>query len=105
VKKNYVEKRDGGYWVAGTRVSLDSIVYEFNRGSAPETIQKAFSVLTLEEVYGSLTYYLANQAKIDAYLAVSEKQFEVEAEAHHKELMKSNPEFAKRLSGIEVSVR
>ncbi len=26
--KEYVEKRDGGYYIAGTRVSLDSIVFE-----------------------------------------------------------------------------
>ncbi len=23
----YIEQRDGGYWIRGTRVSLDSIVY------------------------------------------------------------------------------
>ncbi len=27
--KAYVEKRDGGYWIKGTRISLDSIVYAF----------------------------------------------------------------------------
>ena len=31
--REYVEQRDGGYWIAGTRVSLDSIVYPFLRGS------------------------------------------------------------------------
>ena len=25
----YVERHDGGYWVAGSRVSLDSVVYAF----------------------------------------------------------------------------
>ena len=28
----YVEDRNGGYFVWGTRVSLDSIVYAFRRG-------------------------------------------------------------------------
>ena len=27
--KDYVERRDEGYWIAGTRVSLDSVVYAF----------------------------------------------------------------------------
>jgi hypothetical protein len=33
--KDYVEQRDGGDWLKGSRVSLDSIVYEFNEGALP----------------------------------------------------------------------
>jgi hypothetical protein len=29
MEKSYLEQRDGGYWVMGTRISLDSIVYAF----------------------------------------------------------------------------
>jgi len=56
MNKVYVEERDGGYWIAGTRVSLDSIVYAFRRGAAPESIRRSFPVLTLEEVYGAITF-------------------------------------------------
>ena len=38
MEKRYIEKRDAGYWVAGTRVSLDSIVLAFLDGLSPETI-------------------------------------------------------------------
>jgi hypothetical protein len=34
--KEYVEKREGGYYIAGTRVSLDSIVYGFLSGTSPD---------------------------------------------------------------------
>ena len=27
--ENYVDERDGGYYIAGTRISLDSIVHAF----------------------------------------------------------------------------
>ena len=65
METQYVEKRDGGYWIAGTRVSLDSIVIAFLEGLSPETIvAECFPVLTLEQVYGALTYYLAHQTKI-----------------------------------------
>ena len=37
-EKDYVEKRNAGHWVAGTRVSLDSIVLAFLDGLSPETI-------------------------------------------------------------------
>ena len=26
----YIEQRHGGYYIAGTRISLDSVVYAFN---------------------------------------------------------------------------
>src|SRR5712692_7442505 len=66
--KEYIEERDGNYYVAGTRVSLDSIVHAFLRGESPESICQNFELLRLEEVYGAVAYYLANQADIDAYL-------------------------------------
>jgi uncharacterized protein (DUF433 family) len=41
----YIEQRDGGYYVAGVRISLDSIVYAFNRGESPERILEEFPLL------------------------------------------------------------
>jgi uncharacterized protein (DUF433 family) len=66
--REYIEPRDGNYYVAGTRISLDSIVHAFRRGESAETICQNFDLLRLEEVYGAIAYYLANQADIDAYL-------------------------------------
>jgi uncharacterized protein (DUF433 family) len=66
--KEYIEQREGNYYVAGTRISLDSIVHAFRRGESPETICQNFELLRLEEVYGAIAYYLANQADIDSYL-------------------------------------
>ena len=66
--KEYIEERDGNYYVAGTRISLDSIVHAYRRGESPETIRQNFELLRLEEVYGAIADYLANQAEIDAYL-------------------------------------
>ncbi len=66
--KDYIQERDGNYYVAGTRISLDSIVHAFRRGESPETICQNFELLRLEEVYGGIAYYLANRADIHAYL-------------------------------------
>jgi hypothetical protein len=33
MENRYVEQREGGYYVTGTRVSLDSVVYAFLRGA------------------------------------------------------------------------
>src|SRR5437588_3303909 len=66
--KEYIDQRDGNYYVAGTRISLDSIVHAFRRGESPETICQNFELLRPEEVYGAVAYYPANQTVIDAYL-------------------------------------
>ncbi|HPM79326.1 MAG TPA: DUF433 domain-containing protein [Candidatus Anammoximicrobium sp.] len=76
MSRQYVEHRDGGYWVAGTRVSLDSIVYAFLEGQTAETIAQAFPVLSLEQTYGSIAFYLANRPAVDAYLAGSRDEYE-----------------------------
>jgi hypothetical protein len=39
----YVEQRNGRYYVAGTRVSLDSVVHAYRNGAAPESLLRSFS--------------------------------------------------------------
>lgn len=105
MNKVYVEKKKGGYWIAGTRISLDSIVYAFNRGASPESIMISFPLLTLEEIYGALTFYLANQEEIDAYLAESERKFQKEAEINRAKLKESNPALFNRLKNAKTLTR
>jgi len=92
--KEYIEQRDGGYWVAGSRVSLESIVLSFLRGAAPETIAQSFPVLRLEEVYGAITYYLAHCQELDSYLRAVEPQFE----ALRLEFRRANPTLSRKLA-------
>lgn len=76
VHKQYVEWRKNGYWITESRVSLDSVVYAFLNGTSPESIVQSFPVLTLEQVYGAITFYLANREATDAYLKEGEAEFE-----------------------------
>src|SRR5215831_17870673 len=71
----YVEQREGNYYVGDTRVSLDSVVYAFLRGDSPEGIAESFPALRLEQVYGAIAYYLGNQEMIDAYLKRGKAEF------------------------------
>ncbi len=70
----YIEQREGGYYVAGTRVSLDSLVYAFRGGESPETIQQQFPSLSLEQVYGAIAFYLGHQAEVDTNIREGEEQ-------------------------------
>ena len=95
--QGYVEQRDGGYWIKGTRISLDSVVYAFKRGAAPESIKRSFPLLSLEEIYGAITFYLANEQQIDSYLALSEKEFEAQAKEMNAQARQDNAELFERL--------
>jgi uncharacterized protein (DUF433 family) len=94
---NYIEQREKGYWLRDTRVSLDSVVYRFLEGLSPETIQSdCFPTLTLDQVYGAISYYLANRAEIDCYL----KETDEEYENFRERIRAQYPEAHRRLDAI-----
>jgi uncharacterized protein (DUF433 family) len=86
--RDYVEQRDGGYYVADTRISLDSIVHAFQDGESPEGILRSFPMAgPLVRIYGAITFYLENQEKVDAYLKRRDRLWDElarkQAESHH----------------------
>lgn len=93
----YVEQRDGGYWITGTRVSLDSVVYAFQRGASPESIVRSYPLLTLEQVYGAIAYYLAHAQAIDNYLRQGETEFDALRQSSREELRRTKPDLYERL--------
>ncbi len=55
--------------IKGHRIGIEDVLYEFIfNAKTPEEIQRRFPTLTLEQVYATITYYLHNKEKIDAYL-------------------------------------
>lgn len=90
----YVDQRDGVYMVVGSRVSLDSIVHAFVGGQSPEAIAQAFPVLSLEQVYGAITYYLAHRGDVDHYLQARQQDFEVKRSAARE----TDPMFYQKLA-------
>jgi uncharacterized protein (DUF433 family) len=58
MRSESIDEKNGGYYVAGTRIPLDSVVYSFERGNSPEAIQKEFALLRLRPVYGAIAFYL-----------------------------------------------
>src|SRR5580658_7362895 len=89
----YLDQRGGAIRIAGTRVSLASVVIGFQDGESPEQIVKSFPTLTLAQVYGAIAYYLENEAMIDGYLSDVQREFERSVPP----LSQSNPELFARL--------
>jgi len=94
----YVEDRAGDYWVAGTRVSRDSVVYAYWEGHSPETIAQSFSALSLEQVYGAIAYYLRHREAVDASIQKAEQK----GEALRQELRRQVLAFSERLARVKA---
>src|SRR5713101_1187769 len=73
----YVEVRSGGYCVAGTRIGLDVVVYDFRNGRSAEAIFDAYPCIgSLAKVYGAITFILEHPKEIEAYLADQDRRYE-----------------------------
>lgn len=54
----------------GSRIGIESVLYEYiHRGQTPEQIAQTFPSLSLEQVYGTILYYLRNKEPVSAYVA------------------------------------
>jgi len=94
MQSEYIEQRNGGYYVAGTRISLDSVVYAFNRGEPPERILESYPLLNkMSRVYGAIAFYLDHKHEIDNYLDESAREWE----ANSVPLSEENPALWERL--------
>src|SRR5277367_3472600 len=92
--QEFIEQRDGGYYFSGSRVSLESVAYQFLQGESPEGIVQAYPSLSLLQVYGGITFYLARRSEIDAHLKRGETRFEELAQASRE----ANPLLYARLN-------
>jgi len=72
----HVEVRKGNFYVAGSRVSLASIIYAFRDGASPESIRQNFPSLSLAQVYGAIAFYLSHPQEADAYLQELKRKWE-----------------------------
>jgi len=92
--REYVQKRNGGYFIKGARVSLDSVVHAFLRGESPEGIAESFPSLSLELIFGALAFYMANREIVDRYLQQGQGEFE----ALREQGRRNNPALYRKLA-------
>ena len=76
------EDQAGVLRIAGTRVSLDSVIYAFDEGATPEEIVQQYPTLSLADTYSVIGYYLQNRAEVENYL----EQRKVQREELKKEI-------------------
>ncbi len=54
--------------VAGTRVGVEFVLRDYLNGASPEELALRFPTVSLEQIYALITYYLARQSEMNAYL-------------------------------------
>jgi hypothetical protein len=72
---------------------LDSVIYAFLRGESPEGIVDSYPALMLEQVFGALSFYLANRETIDQYLRAGRDEFDLLRE----QARRANPALSAKL--------
>ena len=65
---------DGVVRVAGTRVTLDTVVAAFDAGATAEEIAQQYPSVALADVCSVITYYLRHQSDVCAYLQKRQQQ-------------------------------
>jgi uncharacterized protein (DUF433 family) len=88
---------DGTIRIAGSRVSLDSVVHHYKLGASAEQIAQKFPALDLADVYAAITYYLKHEEAVEEYLQ--------EQEAKGDEVQKrieSNPQYQKNSAELRA---
>jgi uncharacterized protein (DUF433 family) len=83
--QSYVEEHDGGWYIAGTRIALASIVHAFQAGESPDEILRSFPAAgSLVKIYGAITFYLENWESVETYLKEQDRRWEEIAERQAK---------------------
>jgi uncharacterized protein (DUF433 family) len=59
---------DGTIRIAGTRVSLDSVLHHYQQGATAEEIALRFPALRLADIHACLAYFLNHSDPVQEYL-------------------------------------
>ena len=70
--------------IKGTRVGIEVVIEKFLEGASPEEIQRHHPHLTFKQIYATITCYLFNQERVDAYIKAGRKRVEAAYEEQRK---------------------
>jgi uncharacterized protein (DUF433 family) len=88
---------NGTLYVAGSRVSFQSIVYHYELGASVEQLAQKFPVLKLADIYSAIAYYLNHRDAVKDYLRQREA---LDDEAQEK--IESEPQYQKTTAELRA---
>jgi uncharacterized protein (DUF433 family) len=94
-----VEQRNNGYYVSGTRVSLDSVAWALKRGESVDEILADFPAIgARQRLEASVAFIDAHPREIEAYLTAGAQAWEEARKLNPQELIERARSFAKGMS-------
>jgi uncharacterized protein (DUF433 family) len=92
----HIEVQGGGYRIAGTRISLDSIAYAVRRGETVEGILADFPALRSRQMLeGAIDLIQAHPREVAAYLAEQSRSWDRARKANPPELVEKARKYRK----------
>ena len=70
---NFVERRDTGFYLAGSRVPIDRVVRGYRDGERPDAIRQRYPTLSLEQVNGAIAFYLDHKGEVERVMSERER--------------------------------
>ena len=80
--QNHIERRETGFYIVGSRVPIDRIVWEYRNGEDPETIQSHYPTLSPDQVNHAIGFYLTHKDEVDQVMEERTRAESAYAEAH-----------------------
>ncbi|HUD98689.1 MAG TPA: DUF433 domain-containing protein [Bryobacteraceae bacterium] len=82
VNRDFNERRDAGFYLIGSRVPIDRVVWEYCNGEDPETIRSHYPTLSLEQVNGAITFYLNHKDEVEQVMEERGREEDAYIAAH-----------------------
>jgi uncharacterized protein (DUF433 family) len=79
---NYIERRETGLYIVGSRVPIDRIVWEYHNGEDAQTIQSHYPTLSLDQVEGVIAFYLSHRDEVEQAMDERKRAEEAYIAAH-----------------------
>src|SRR5436190_13293318 len=84
----FLDARNGGYYVVRTRISLESVAWALSRGETIDDLMADFPALqSREDLAGVIHFIRSHPAAVDAVLAESEREWEEARKLNPPELV------------------
>ena len=91
---------DGTIKIAGSRVSLDSVIYHYRLGATAEEIAERFPGLRLADIHSCIAYCLNHREEVDDYLVDRER-----SAAALRERISSDPVQQQRVNEMRERIK
>ena len=63
--RDFIERRKTGFYIVGSRVPIDRIVWDYRNGEDSDGIQSHYPTLSLDQVNGAIAFYLSHKDEVE----------------------------------------